>query len=149
MSLFLRGGWVVKFLTLSHFCHMSFLGGGGWVLKEIWSMSLNNPVFFLTLPLFIYKVRVQKRLMLMLTDSETVPIIGRGLAHFCTSVVVDLGWLLGDRLVTTLVDRYFYLIAKLSPTSTPTLVQAEFSFNFSSYIPPTYPITQGPTHDLS
>ena len=47
MSLFLRGGWVVKFLTLSHFCHMSLLGGGGWVLKEIWSMSLNNPFFFL------------------------------------------------------------------------------------------------------
>ena len=46
MSLFLRGGWVVKFLTLSHFCHMSLLGGGGWVLKEIWSMSLNNPFFF-------------------------------------------------------------------------------------------------------
>ena len=46
MSLFLRGGWVVKFLTLSHFCHMSLLGGGGWVLKEIWSMSLNNPGFF-------------------------------------------------------------------------------------------------------
>ena len=25
---------------------MSSLGGGGWVLKEIWSMSLNNPCFF-------------------------------------------------------------------------------------------------------
>ena len=46
MSLFLWGGWVVKFLTLSHFCHMSFFGGGGWVLEEIWSMSLNNPGFF-------------------------------------------------------------------------------------------------------
>ena len=45
--LFLWGGWVVKFLTPSHFCHMSFFGGGGWVLKEIWSMSLNNPFFFL------------------------------------------------------------------------------------------------------
>ena len=41
-----QGGWVVSFPALSHFCHMSFFGGGGWVLKEIWSMSLNNPFFF-------------------------------------------------------------------------------------------------------
>ena len=45
-----QGGWVVSFPALSHFCHMSFFGGGGWVLKEIWSMSLNNQ-FFLPLPL--------------------------------------------------------------------------------------------------
>ena len=29
---------------------MSFFGGGGWVLKEIWSMSLNNPFFFTLSP---------------------------------------------------------------------------------------------------
>ena len=47
MSLFLQGGWVVNIPTPSHSCHMSSFGGGGWVLKEIWSMSLNNPFFFL------------------------------------------------------------------------------------------------------
>ena len=31
MSLFLQGGWVVNFPRISHFCHMSSLGGGGWV----------------------------------------------------------------------------------------------------------------------
>ena len=46
MSLFLQGGWVVNIPTPSHSCHRSSFGGGGWVLKEIWSMSLNNPLFF-------------------------------------------------------------------------------------------------------
>ena len=32
---------------------MPFFGGGGWVLKEIWSMSWNNP-FFLSLPLLAF-----------------------------------------------------------------------------------------------
>ena len=40
---------MVNFPTLSHFCPMSFLGGGGWVLKEIWSMSLIIR-FFLVFP---------------------------------------------------------------------------------------------------
>ena len=43
LSLFLPGGWVVNFPTLNHFCHVSSLGGGGWVLKEI-------ICFFLSLP---------------------------------------------------------------------------------------------------
>ena len=57
MSLFLQGGWVVGFPTLSHSCHMSFFGGGGWVLKEIWSMSLNNPFFFYPFPKWNQKNR--------------------------------------------------------------------------------------------
>ena len=52
MSLFLQCWWVFSFPSPSHYCHMSSLVGGGWVLKEIWSTSLNNP-FFLSLPLSI------------------------------------------------------------------------------------------------
>ena len=36
--------WVVNFPTLIIF-YMSSLGGGGGVLKEFWSMSLNNPFY--------------------------------------------------------------------------------------------------------
>ena len=46
ISLFLQDRWVVNLPTPSLFCHMSTLGGDGWVLKEIWSMSLNNPFFY-------------------------------------------------------------------------------------------------------